>query len=269
MMNTHRPNHDSMPRVPARRQFLQAVAAAGVGAALAGSVESSALAASSDSAEACAEGVQDIINTALMVEHLATTIYYTALTTRAIMEHTRMAGSSADPNAVAQGGTSRNVAYLQAALDQEHRHAQLLMAMGARSPWRRFYFSASTFESLGFTSHRGTFLWVLDHLETMSIGIYLAAVKRFSALGRSDLALHAMCILGVECEHRALYRMVSGDDPADNVSIEVASFACVGDARAVLQPYLTGEGFPGGAGRATPLPLPAQIAHAVGRNTSS
>jgi len=254
--------------VTARRGFLSAATGLGAGAALAAMTPLSARAASV-AIETCGESVQEIINTALVAERLATTFYYTGLTTAAIVGSAKVAGYGANPNAVSRSGNQANVAYLQAALDQEHKHAQILTEAGATSPVNRFYFPAATFSALGYTSHAGTFLWAIDHLETAFIGTYLAAIQRFGALGRVDLALLSARFLGVECEHRALYRVIAGDDPADNVTLEVADFGCVADATTVLRPFLTGHGFPGGATRAISLPSSERVARVVGNIRSA
>ncbi len=255
----------------ARRRFLGTMAGVGAGAALAGlSARQSARATSATlDAVGCGESVQDILNAALVAERLATTFYYTGLTTRAITGDHRVAGYAANPNAVSRNGDPANVAYLQAALDQENRHARILSDLGATAPYKEFYFPTSTFDQIGYTSMPDTFLWSIDHLETTFISAYLAAIDRFGALGRYDLALLAARFLGVECEHRALYRVIAGDDPADNVTLEVASFACIGDAVQALTPFLTGNGFPAGATAAIPLPEPAHIARVVGENRSA
>lgn len=252
-----------------RRGFLQAAATAGLGVTLARHVALATPAALHTASAACRESIQDIINAALIAEQLATTFYYTGLTTRAIASSTKVAGASADPNHVSPNGNPGNVAYLQAALDQEQKHAQILESAGAISPFTRFYFPASTFDSLGFTSEEGTYLWVLDHLETAFIGAYLAAFQRFGALGRVDLATLALRIMAVECQHRALYRVISQDDPADNVTLEVADFSCVGNAVTILTPFLTGQGLSGGATPAIPLPTAAQTRLAIGKNVSN
>jgi len=72
----------------------------------------------------------------------------------------------------------------------------------------------------------------------------------------------------VECTHRALYRVIAGDDPADNVTLEVAEFACVADAAGALTSFLTGRGFSTGELVRIALPTPVQTARVVGRNTS-
>src|SRR5207248_4757080 len=130
----------------ARRQFLRAAAATGL--ALAGAEPLVALASGPRPLAACGESVQEIINTALIAEQLATTFYYTGLTAPAILRDPRVAGSSGDPNAVAPDGNAVNVAFLQAALDQEQKHAQVLANVGATSPFTSFHFPAATFERL-------------------------------------------------------------------------------------------------------------------------
>jgi len=271
-----RRRHDNpvqVGRPVVRRQFLRSAGGAAGVLALAGAVPAPLQAARSAAAGTapCGESVQDIINAALVAEQLATTIYYIGLTSPTILRNNKIAGSSANPNAVGRNGNPGNVAYLQAALDQEQKHAQILADAGAVSPFTHFYFPASAVEELGYTSHTGTYLWALDHLETAFIGAYMAAARRFGALGRVDLAALAMRILAVECQHRALYRVISGDDPADNVTLEVADFSCVADAGAVLQPYLTGRGFQGRHAPVVPIsiPTPAQTAGVIGRTMSS
>ncbi len=271
-MNTHNHSHETGEHGgPARRRFLAASAATGAGLALAGTVLSrDALAATGlHASQPGSETAQDIINTALVAEQLATTFYYTALTTPAIIGTSLLAGSSADPNNVSNDGDKNNTAYFQAALDQEAKHAAALSKAGAMSSLTGFYFPASTFEDIGYTSKVGSFLWVLDHLETAFIGAYLAAIKRFGQLKQPALAQFAGQVLGVECEHRALARVVSSTDPANNVTLEVVSFTNVLDAVPVLTPFLTGKGFSGAVTPAISLPTATQISTAVGKNSSS
>ncbi len=264
-----RPRRARRAGLPGRRQFLKGAALAGAGLALIPAAPLQAALPLAGVDGACHESMQDIINTALVAEQLATTIYYAGLTSRAILLDRRVAGSSANPNRVARDGNHGNVAYLQAALDQEQKHAQILVKAGAVSPYTHFYFPSSALKKLGYTSHAGSYLWVLDHLETAFIGAYLVAAQRFGALNHGDLAELAMRILAVECQHRALYRVISDDDPADNVTLEVADFSCVADAAAVLEPYLTGHGHGGSAPVAVPIPTHAQTARVIGRHTSS
>lgn len=268
-MNERSRGDYSAPHTPTRQQFLKAGAMAGAGLAFAGADPLYALASAPGATAACTESARDILNTALIAEQLATTMYYTGLTSPAVLHSGKIAGSSGDPNAVAANGNPQNVAYLQAALDQEQKHARMLTKLGATSPYTSFYFPQTTFESVGYTSREGTFLWVLDRLETAFISAYIAAVKRLGALGQVDAAILMVRILGVECQHRTLFRVISADDPADNVTLEVAEFNCVGDAATALQPYLTGHGFPHGATPAISLPSPALTAAVIGKNSSS
>ena len=267
-MTNHECRAGGAERALARRTFLAAAAAAGAGGALAGLAPGTTGAVEPARAAGCTESIQDLLNLGLTIELAATTFYYTGLTSPAVVRDPKLAGSSANVNAVARNGNPQNTANLQAALDQEQKHAQILANAGGVSSFRHFYFPASAFASLGYTSHTGTFLWVLDHLETACIAFYLAAVKRFAVLGRSDLAVLAVRNLAVECEHRALYRAISWNDPYDNITLPVDEFTCAGDAVRMFMPYLTGRGFPGRVTRAIGIPSRAQTAAIIGWNTS-
>ena len=258
------------PRV-ARHNFLHGTAGLTVGCALAALTPCRSVFAVGNvvraGQQAGEEHVQDIVDTALLAERVAVTFYYAGLSTPSIVQ--AIAAHSRAPGA-GPSGEPVTVAAVRAALYQEHAHEMLFARLGGAPTARAFYFPASVFVDLGYTSRPGTFLWMLDHLETAVIGLYLAVIKRCGELGRRDLAVLAARILGVECEHRALYRMVSQDDPADNITLEVADFATVGAAAAAaaLQPYLTG-GFPGGLPRQMVLPSPAQIARILGSTMST
>src|ERR671935_418092 len=267
-MTEHTHRQDGAARAVARRTFL-ATAAVGAAGALAGLAPGTTAAVEPARAADCTESVQDLLNLGLTIELAATTFYYTGLTSKAVVSDPKVAGSSADPNAVARNGNPQNCASLQAALDQEQKHAQILANAGGVSSFKHFYFPASAFASLGYTSHAGTFLWVLDHLETACVAFYLAAVRRFAVLGRSDLAVLSVRNLAVECEHRALYRAIAWDDPYDNITLPVDEFTCASDAVRVFRPYLTGRGFPSRVTRAIRIPSRAQTAAVIGRHTST
>jgi Ferritin-like domain len=268
-MTNHEYRTGGAARALARRTFLAAAATAGAGGALAGLAPGTTGAAEPARAEGCTESIQDLLNLGLTIELAATTFYYTGMTSKAVVRDRKLAGSSANLNAVARNGNPQNCASLQAALDQEQKHAQILANAGGVSSFKHFYFPASAFASLGYTSHAGTFLWVLDHLETACVAFYLAAIRRFAVLGRSDLAVLSVRNLAVECEHRALYRAIAWDDPYDNITLPVDEFTCASDAVRVFRPYLTGRGFPGRVTRAIGIPSRAQTAAVIGRNTST
>jgi len=248
---------------PTRDVFIKGALAAGAVAALTGAAPLG-LSAVAPAAAACTETVQDVLNTALTFERLAMTFYHAALTTPSIVGGKGHTANSLD---AARIGGSRSAAHLRTSLDQERQHAQFLMDYGATSPYKSFHFPDATFQGVGYTSHSGTFLWSLDHLETAFIGIYLAAVIRLGALGHGDLAVTMGRILGTECEHRALGRVIAGDDPVNNVTLEVSSFTCVSDAAKTLNPYVSGNGFKG-ATRQVAVPSQAEVSRVVGYNVS-
>lgn len=217
---------------------------------------------------ACGETTQDILNSLLITEQVALTLYYAGLTTPAIVSHPYLAGASGNLRQVASNGNRVNMANMLAALDQEQQHIQLLARAGARSAHSRVYFPDGTFAGLGYTRSPYTFLWVLDHIETALVGAYLAAAQHFAFRLMAGMAQFAARILGTEGQHRAMGRMVSGDAPANNVALEVQSFNCVGDVAAVLQPYLTGHGFPHGATPAVAIPSAAAVARLAGAHHS-
>ena len=252
---------------PSRRRLLHGGALAGIGLAAAVARPGAA-----DAATPCTTSIVGILDGLLAAERISMSLYYTALSTRAVVGHPYLAGTSADPNRVASNGSRVNVACLQAALDQERQHAAILMQHGAgavaRSTPLLFYFPATTFASLGYTSLPHTFLGVLDHLETTVIGLYLSAIGRFAVLRRADLALLATRMLGPECQHRALGRVIAGDTPANNMGLQVNQYGCTDAAAAALTRYLTGHGFDTAATGPIALPEDAAITAIVGKNRS-
>ncbi len=259
------------PAPLARGLFVKGALAAGAVVTLTGAAPLG-LSAVAPEATTCKETVQDVLNSALTFEHLAMTFYHTALTTPAVVGGKGGSYSAANSLDASRIGGARSLAHLQTLLDQERQHAQFLIDYGATTTYKSFHFPAATFEGVGYTSHNGTFLWSLDRLETAFIGIYLAAVIRLGALNHSDLAVTAGRILGTECEHRALGRVIAGDDPVNNVTLEVSSFTCVGDAAKALNPYLTGRGFKGasaGATRQIAVPSQGEVSRVVGANVST
>ena len=209
--------------------------------------------------------VRSSLALALVYERLAITLYYTALTTPAVMRDRRLAGVSGDPHdpGLPPGGNPANVRILQAALDAEVKHAAALAQAGATSPITHFYFPASTFQQLGSVQDAGTFLGVTHVVETACVGLYLVLLNQLWRLGRRDLAQFVVQVLGVEAEHRMLSRVIAEVDPANNLIIEDAPFATLSDADKALRPFLTGKGLAGGAARAIALPTAAQTARVI------
>jgi hypothetical protein len=248
-----------------RGTFLKGAVATGVGAALAGA--SVTWAPDAFAAGPRPDTVSSILATLLLTERLATTFYYTGLTSPGVMGNPQLGGSSTnalDPGLPPNGNPS-HVRYLQAALDAESKHAALLAQAGATSPHTHFYFPRTTFTQMGSSTDPQTFLGVLDQLETAAVGAYIAAVGALTRLGRVELVGLTAGIAGIEAEHRMLGRLLAGLTPANNLTLEQEPFACVSDAAPVLQPFLTGRGFAQGAIGPLALPTPAQTTHLVGK----
>src|ERR671933_1608830 len=77
-----------------RGTFLRGAVAAGVSTALAG--VNVTLAPDASAAETCPDTVASILATLLLTERLATTFYYTALTSPGVTRDSRLGGSSTD-----------------------------------------------------------------------------------------------------------------------------------------------------------------------------
>lgn len=263
MATTDHASQPPLPLAPSRRGLLQGGALVGAGLAAAVLRPGAAHAATP-----CTTSIEASLDTLLAAERISMALYYTALTTRAVVGHPYLAGTSEDPNHVASNGSRVNVACLQAALDQERQHAAILTQHGAHSTAAQFYFPASTFAGLGYTSLPTTFLGVLDHLETAVIGLYLSAISRFAMAKRADLALLATRMLGPECQHRAIGRVIAGDTPANNMALQISQFSCPDDAATAIARYLTGHGFENGATSPIALPKDAAMTAIIGKNSS-
>ncbi len=218
-----------------------------------------------------ATAVQDYreaVDTLLLLERLAASLYYTALTSPAVMHDRALGGPSANPNnpGLPPGGNPAQVRYLQAALDAEVKHADLLVKLGARSTVHGFYFPSVLFTRLGSPLDRASFLGALDMLETVCVGAYAAAAVSFARLGRLDLAAMSAEIMGVESEHRTLGRVIGAVLPANNHTLETAPFDAVMQAADAVRPFVTGQRFlfADGPVRAIAVPSRSQTAWAIG-----
>ena len=139
----------------------------------------------------------------------------------------------------------------------------ILENLGAQSPYKTFYFPASTFRQLGSVQDAGTFLGVMQAVEAACVGMYLALLNQLWHAGRGDLTPFVVQVLGVESEHRMLSRVIADVDPANNLTIEEAPFSALTDADVALRPFLTGKGAVGGATRVVALPTAAQTARVI------
>lgn len=227
---------------------------------------------SAESAEEAAQSkdtVAEIATAALIAEDLATTFYYNGLV-GAVIQDPNLAGPGGSADNVSSGGNFGNVNYIQAALSEEISHANLLrsllgIAKSTSDPVQTFYFPAGTFDSIG------PFLGLLDALENAFIGAYLNAIQEFAKMaadvrGKEDrhewhdprysaeqleyLAKVSASIMGIECEHRVLGRVISNSNPANNRNYETtdgitAVYNGANSAVVALTPFLTPSTGPG------------------------
>jgi hypothetical protein len=209
--------------------------------------------------------VQTILDTALLADHIAAAFYYAGLTTPAIIGDRRLAGGSHDPNrpALPPGGNPSHVHYLQAALDAEVKHADILVGAGARGGATSAYLPTTALRRLGDSLESSSFLGVMNTLQTILVGIYNIASFELLQRRQVDLAIVTAGMAGVQAEHRMLGRVISELMPANNLTLEAQPFNAIDEARAALQPYLIG---PGGNGSAYKLKVPTrqEAAHIVG-----
>ncbi len=255
-----------------RRRFLRQAGALSLTAVAAGGVVSSASAFAEQSAgskqatQQARDTVKEIFTAALIAEDLATTFYYNVLV-GPVMQDLNLAGTGGTATHVAADGNFGNVAYIRAALTEEISHANLFRSLlgissAAADPVQTFYFPAGTFNTLG------AFTGLLDALENAFIGAYLNAIQEFAAKsaalrGSNDsshkdddsdkrytgaqldyFAKVSGSIMGIECEHRVLGRVISNSNPANNLNYEQtdglnAVYNGPNSAVAALTPFLT------------------------------
>jgi hypothetical protein len=134
-------------------------------------------------------------------------------------------------NASQLGISGANLENIKAALVEEQIHQLFFTANGGQSLATTFSFphGSQTFSDLG------TFVATLMALEGVFDSAFLAAIKEFADMGRSDLAQIAGQIATVESAHLAIGRQIGGMVPADNLAFTPVEIATVGDAPTVVQ----------------------------------
>jgi hypothetical protein len=213
--------------------------------------------------------VAEIATAALIAEDLATTFYYNGLV-GAVIQDPNLAGPGGSADNVTSAGNFGNVNYIQAALTEEISHANLLRGLlkipnASRDPEQTFYFPAGSFDTIG------PFLGLLDALENAFIGAYLNAIQEFATMASNArlkrdkhewydpayspeeldyLAKVSASIMGIECEHRVLGRVISNSNPANNRNYETtdgitAVYNGPNSAVVALTPFLTPSTGPG------------------------
>jgi hypothetical protein len=161
------------------------------------------------------DDVQKMIDIAATAETFAATHYYMALKSKIRF-------------------TTPQLAYIKAAAEQELIHLEFLNSKGATSLADKFYFPKGTFNSAT------SFGLVSAIAETVFVGAYLAATRRFAELGNSLLAATAAQVAVIEAQHLALVRQTANELP-NNIALGEAKFFNVSEAVPVLQPVLDGK----------------------------
>lgn len=239
-----------------RRRFFRQAGLLTAGAAAAGIALPSLHAQTTGSGQASAQAadtVTEIFTAALIAEDLATTFYYNVLA-GPVLGSFLLAGSGGRIDNITNGNAG-NVQYIQAALTQEVAHANLFRSLlgiadPTADPVQTFYFDPMTF------SDQPTFSATLDALENAFIGAYLNAIQEFALMAAMNtggtytptqleyFAKVAASIMGVECEHRVLGRVITGANPANNLNYEqtdglTAVYNGPSSAVVALTPFLT------------------------------
>lgn len=224
-----------------RRSFLSRASLVGLSAAAAAFLPGTPLRADADDRDNLSKDTaQEIFTAALIAEDLASTFYYNGLVGPVIMDP-NLAGPGGSATNVTAAGNFGNVDYFRAALSEEIAHANLLRSLiggtsSSGDPVQTFYLPTGTFATLG------AFLGVLDALENAFIGAYLTATIEFAQMAVDAKANHgdqrdskgnpysprtleyfaqvAASIMGIESEHRVLGRVVSNNNPANNLNYE-------------------------------------------------
>lgn len=172
-----------------RRLFIGRLGLFGLGAASATGFL--AACGSSTSPNGSASLDQTIIDAAATAEALASVMYDNIITTSPT--YAALGGSHAD---------DQN--YLAAGREQEAIHYMTLTAAGAKAATTDFFFPNGMFTDSGFTTTVNT----LVTLEDAFIAAYLIGVRDLSSDALKELAGQ---ILGIECEHRVLARIIAAD----------------------------------------------------------
>jgi hypothetical protein len=183
-----------------RREFLTRIGSAGLGLAAGSLLAGCGGGSNSGSAVASSpSNDQQILNAAATAEALATTMYYNIITSPIYSNNTSSG----------IGGNAPDQAYLVAAYEEEINHYNVLVGAGAVPLATTFYFPTGMFtDTTGTSGGLQTTIDTLTTLESAFIAAYLYGVMAFSQTADKVLAAQ---IMGVECEHRALARVIAND----------------------------------------------------------
>jgi hypothetical protein len=185
--------HSLTTAVASRRRFMSALGAVGAGVAassLLAACSKSTTEPTGSSGSSAALDLQ-IISAAATAEALASVMYDNIIKTSPA--YASLAGIAADDQA-----------YLVAGRQQEAIHYATLVGAGAKPLTLNFYFPTGMFSD----PTGATTINTLITLEDAFIAAYLIGVRDLSTDALKTLAAQ---ILGIECEHRALGRVIAND----------------------------------------------------------
>jgi hypothetical protein len=170
-------------------------------------------------AAAAADGddVATIVNVAATAETFAVTHYFRALNDKALKL------------------TDSERIYFLAALESEFDHLLFLQSNGGKALTSKFYFPQGTFKD------SKTLGAITSVAETVFVGAYIAATRRFAELGNPELAATAAQVAVVEGEHLLFVRQLAGEKVPNNIALAVPLFYNVSEAVPVVQPLLDGK----------------------------
>jgi hypothetical protein len=252
-----------------RRKFFRQAGYFGLGAAASGLALKGTPASAQSNTNQTLDTTAEILTAFLIAEDLASTFYYNGLI-GPVIQDVNLAGPGGSATHVTTQGNAGNVQYLRAALYQEIEHAQIFRGLltgkpitTTADPVQTFYFPTGTFDTLA------NFLGILDALENAFIGAYINVIQEFAykaslaASGKLTgpdakytakqygiFAKAASSIMGIECEHRVLGRVIGNENPANNLNYEQLDglqsiFNGPHSAVVALTPFLTSTTGPG------------------------
>ncbi|HLH61160.1 MAG TPA: ferritin-like domain-containing protein [Ktedonobacteraceae bacterium] len=141
------------------------------------------------------DSITTILSVAATAEQLAVTFYANGI-----------------ENAGTLGISGANFEYLEGAIVEEQLHRDLLVKAGGTPVTGTFSFP----NGMGTFQHLDKFIATLDMLETAFESAYIAAIREFADMNRSDLAELAAQICTIEAEHRAIGRSIDPSIPLPN-----------------------------------------------------
>lgn len=141
------------------------------------------------------DSITTILSIAATAEQLAVTFYANGIA-----------------NANTLGISGSNFEYLEGAIVEEQLHRDLLVAAGGTPVTGTFSFP----NGMGTFQHLDKFIATLNMLETAFESAYIAAIREFADMSRSDLSVLAAQICTIEAEHRAIGRSISSSIPLPN-----------------------------------------------------